>query len=293
MLGTLGYSPQKQMDDQADVLRNLAVNLRQKRKEKKLSRRVLAEAAGVSQRYLAQIEVGKGNVSIGILQRVAHALDSSLLKLLSTIEPADKFSEIFSAAPIETQNAVLQLLSIPDKKKRIALLGLRGAGKSTLGKQAAEILDIPFIELNNVVERLAAMPVGEIISMYGPDGYRKLEADALTEVLAQHDRCILAVAGGIVTNREIYNRLINGFHTIWVQASPEDHMARVRAQGDLRPMKGHGQAMDRLRDILKARRLDYGRADVRLNTSNAREPIVLRSLLEIIRQISAREHNVS
>ncbi len=288
MVGSVDYLSSKQTDDQADVLKTLAINLRQKRKEKKLSRRVLAEVAGVSQRYLAQIEVGKGNVSVGILNRVACALDSSLLKLLGGVEPADKFSEIFSAAPMETQNAVLQLLSIPDKKKRIALLGLRGAGKSTLGKQAAAILDIPFIELNDVVERLAALPVSEIIALYGPDGYRKLEADALTDVLAKHDRCILAVAGGIVTNREIYNRLINRFHTIWVQASPEDHMARVRAQGDLRPMKGHVQVMDRLRDILNARKLDYGRADIHLNTSNAREPIVLRSLLEIIRQTGAK-----
>lgn len=285
MLETPGNSPKKKIDDQADVLKTLAVNLRKKRKENKLSRRALAEVAGVSQRYLAQIEVGEGNVSIRILYRVAHALDTSLSELLGRIESIDTFSEIFSAAPTETQNAVRQLLSIPDKKKRIALLGLRGAGKSTLGKQAGTILDIPFIELNDVVESLAAMPVGEIIAMHGPDGYRKLEADALTEVLAKNDRCILAVAGGIVTNREIYNRLINGFHTIWVQASPVDHMARVRAQGDLRPMKGQVQVMDQLRDILKARRLDYGRADIRLNTSNAREPIVLRSLVEIIRQI--------
>ena len=139
MVGSVDYLSKKQTDDQADVLKTLAINLRQKRKAKKLSRRVLAEVAGVSQRYLAQIEVGKGNVSVGILNRVACALDSSLLKLLGGVEPVDKFSEIFSAAPMETQNAVLQLLSIPDKKKRIALLGLRGAGKSTLGKQLSLI----------------------------------------------------------------------------------------------------------------------------------------------------------
>ena len=274
----------KQLDDQAEVLESLAKTLRQKRAEKKLSRRVLAEMAGVSQRYLAQIEAGKGNVSICVLQRVADALDSNLLKLLGRVEIKDTVAEKFAAASVEVQHAVLQTLSIHEKEKRIALIGLRGAGKSSLGKQSATALGIPFIELNDIVERLAGMPIGDIIAMYGVEGYRKLEGDALTEVFAMHKTCILAVSGGIVTSSHTYNRLINGCHTIWLQASAEDHMARVRAQGDLRPMKGHLQAMDSLRDILKERALDYERADVCLNTSNAREPIVLRSLLELIKQ---------
>ncbi|HID68368.1 MAG TPA: helix-turn-helix domain-containing protein, partial [Roseibacterium sp.] len=253
-----------------------------------MSRRVLAETSGVSPRYLAQLESGEGNISIGLLFRVAEALGVSIDALVNSSElPADArcVGEAFAAADMATQAQVRRLLSgdVP-KAGRICLIGLRGAGKSTLGAASAKALNVPFIELNSEIEAAGGIAIREIMGLYGPEGYRQLEADALDQIVADHDRAVVAVAGGIVGNSDIFDRLLNRFHTIWLRASPEEHMARVRAQGDTRPMEGNPQAMAQLRLILTGREAEYGRADVVLDTEGCSAPASLEALLALIEQ---------
>lgn len=251
-----------------------------------MSRRALSEVSGVSPRYLAQLEGGEGNISIGLLFRVAEALCVSMETLISASElspEARRIGEAFAAADAVTQDRVRGLLSgATSKAGRVCLIGLRGAGKSTLGAAAAKALDAPFIELNRAIEAAGGMPIGEIMGLYGPEGYRQLEADALDRIVAEQDRAVVAVAGGIVGDAQTFDRLLDRFHTIWVKASPEEHMARVRAQGDTRPMDGNPQAMAQLRLILTSREAEYGRADTVLDTSGQGAEVSLAELLALI-----------
>lgn len=251
-----------------------------------MSRRVLSEVSGVSPRYLAQLEGGEGNISIGLLFRVAEALGVSMEALVSPSDltpEARRIGEAFAAADTATQANVRGLLSgATSKSGRVCLIGLRGAGKSTLGAAAAKALDAPFIELNRAIEAAGGMPIGEIMGLYGPEGYRQLEADALDKIVAEQDRAIVAVAGGIVSDADTFDRLLDRFHTIWVKASPEEHMARVRAQGDTRPMDGNPQAMAQLCLILTGRETEYGRADAVLDTGGRGVEASLTELLALI-----------
>lgn len=253
---------------------------------RQMSRRALSEASGVSPRYLAQLEGGQGNISIGLLFRVAEALGVSIETLLSASEispEARRMGEAFAGADAVTQDRVRGLLSgATSKAGRVCLIGLRGAGKSTLGAAAAKALDAPFIELNRAIEAAGGMPIGEIMGLYGPEGYRQLEADALDKIVAEQDRAVVAVAGGIVSDAQTFDRLLDRFHTIWIKASPEEHMARVRAQGDTRPMDGNPQAMAQLRLILTSREAEYGRADTVLDTSGQGVEASLTELLALI-----------
>jgi len=153
------------------------------------------------------------------------------------------------------------------KADRICLIGLRGAGKSTLGALIASDLAVPFIELNKEIESQIGAPVGEIIALYGEEGYRQIEADTLEKITREHRRVVLAVAGGIVSSARAFDSVLQNFHTIWIRAQPADHMERVRAQGDLRPMAGNPQAMEQLRQILRAREEHYAKAAYQLDTS--------------------------
>lgn len=251
-----------------------------------MSRRVLSEMSGVSPRYLAQLEGGEGNISIGLLLRVAEALGVSLEVLVSPSDlPAEarRMGEAFAGADMATQERVRGLLSgSTSKAARVCLIGLRGAGKSTLGAAAAKALDVPFIELNRAIEAAGSMPIAEIMALYGPEGYRQLEADALDKIVAEQDRVIVAVAGGIVGEGQTFDRLLDRFHTVWVKTSPEEHMARVRAQGDTRPMEGNPQAMAQLRLILTSRETDYGRATAVLDTKGQRVETSLKGMLALI-----------
>lgn len=251
-----------------------------------MSRRVLSEVSGVSPRYLAQLEGGEGNISIGLLFRVAEALGVSMEMLISpsdlTVE-ARRVAEAFAGADKATQGEVQALLSgSATKAGRICLIGLRGAGKSTLGAAAAKALDAPFIELNRAIEAAGGMPISEIMGLYGPEGYRQLEADALDKIVAEQDRAMVAVAGGIVGDAQTFGRLLDRFHTVWIKASPEEHMARVRAQGDTRPMEGNPQAMAQLRLILTSREAEYARADAELDTGGQSVSTSLAALLALI-----------
>ncbi|MFZ7089950.1 helix-turn-helix transcriptional regulator [Primorskyibacter sp. 2E233] len=276
----------------ADLMARVGERVRKARERKGIPRRVLSEMSGVSPRYLAQLESGEGNISIGLLKRVAVALDYRIEWLVGQDDPFGsevmQVAEMFRTADRGTQQAVLRALSTEPSRcqraGRICLVGLRGAGKSTLGKLAGEALNLPFVELNREIELTGGMPVDEIMALYGQEGYRKLEADALDRIVATYDRLILAVAGGIVAEPTTYNSLLGRFHTIWLKASPSEHMDRVRAQGDTRPMAGNPEAMAQLRSILQSREALYERAHAQLDTSGATVQDTLKRLQSLIHE---------
>lgn len=257
------------------LIARVGERVRKARERKGIPRRVLSDRSGVSPRYLAQLEAGEGNISIGLLQRVAVALDHRIEWLIGEEDPwtsdALRVADLFRGATSATQQAVLSLLApeAPETQRagRVCLVGLRGAGKSTLGAMAGQVLGIPFLELNSEIESQSGMPVSELMALYGQEGYRQLEAQAINRIIATHDSLILAVAGGIVAEPETYTNVLAHFHTIWIKARPDEHMARVRAQGDERPMAGNPEAMEQLRSILTSREALYGRALAQLDTS--------------------------
>ena len=273
-----------------ELIKRIAVRVREARKSRGLPRRVLSEMSGVSPRYLAQLEAGEGNISVILLQRVAGALDLKIEALLaeSTLldREAERIAQVFSNANPEVQQQVRMLLFAQSQTElragRICLIGLRGAGKSTLGKLAGDALGLPFVELNKEIEAASDMPIAEVMALYGQEGYRELEAEALARVNAKHDKMILAVAGGIVAETKTYTRLLQRFHTIWVHTSPAEYMQRVRAQGDVRPMAGNPAAMTQLKNLLDTRTPLYERADAQINTSNRPVKASLKDLLRII-----------
>lgn len=266
--------------------------VRKARELKGIPRRVLSEASGVSPRYLALLEAGEGNISIGLLQRVAEALDHRIEWLLGEDDPwtsdALRVTNLFRTATAETRAKVLEILApqpqASARRNRIALIGLRGAGKSTLGSLAAEELGIPFVELNREIEDQAGMPVTEVMAFYGQEGYRRLEAQALSRIVATHSSVLLAVAGGIVSDPDVFKNLLTHFHTIWIKASPAEHMERVRAQGDTRPMAGNPEAMDQLKFILTSREALYDQARAKLNTTGRSVTQSLADFVVLVRE---------
>ncbi|WP_425044981.1 helix-turn-helix transcriptional regulator [Primorskyibacter sp. S87] len=273
------------------LIQRVGDRVRKTRERRGISRRVLSEMSGVSPRYLAQLETGAGNISIGLLQRIAVALDHRIEWFVGEEDPwtseALRVAELFRVSSAETQRSVLQILEPQPTKAmragRICLVGLRGAGKSTLGAMVGEALGIPFVELNDEIETQSGMPVSEVMALYGQEGYRKLEAQAVSRVIAMHDEMVLAVAGGIVAEPETYATLLSHFHTVWVRAAPEEHMARVRAQGDERPMAGNPEAMEQLRSILASREALYSKALDHMDTSGQSKNASAAHLIDIIR----------
>jgi XRE family aerobic/anaerobic benzoate catabolism transcriptional regulator len=204
------------------------------------TRRQLAAASGVSERYLAQLEAGRGNISVLLLRKVARAM----------------------GVPVES------LVREDEAQARpIALIGLRGAGKSTLGAKLAQALELPFIELDREVEKEAGAKLAEVFAMYGQDAFRRFERRALERVLAQHAAAVIAAGGGLVTDPATYELLLSRCRCVWLKAAPEEHMSRVIAQGDMRPFKGRGAALDEIRKLLADRSRLYGRAELTLDTS--------------------------
>lgn len=273
------------------LIQRVGERVRRARERKGIPRRVLSEMSGVSPRYLAQLEAGEGNISIGLLQRVAFALDHRIEWLVGHEDPwtsdALRVADLFRASSADVQQTILRTLN-PEpaetlRAHRICLVGLRGAGKSTLGAMLGETLNIPFVELNSEIEEQSGMPVSEVMALYGQEGYRKLEAQAIGRIIATHDSMVLAVAGGIVAEPDTYNLLLGHFHTIWLKASPEDHMTRVRAQGDERPMAGNPEAMEQLKSILTSREALYAKALAQLDTTGLTADTSLENLLTLIR----------
>ena len=259
----------------AALLRSLGTRLRQMRKSKGFSRRSLSERSGVSPRYLAKIEAGYGNISIGLLIKLAAALEQPIEHFLMADamfhSDLPHVSQLYARADTSVRARVLQVLD-PErmglqKAQRLCLVGLRGAGKSTLGARVAKVFGAPFIELNGEIEKNAGMALGEIIALYGQEGYRQLEADTLTSIIEGRKRAVVAVAGGIVSEEGSFYHVLSRFHTVWLKASASEHMERVRAQGDVRPMQDNPQAMIQLRQILRSREALYTQSDHVLDTS--------------------------
>ena len=275
----------------AALLGRVGDRVRDARKRRGLSRRALAEKSGVSERYLAQLETGQGNISIGLLLRLAEALDFRIEWLIAEHDPwHSDIGTIATLLPRASRQQLAQVIRVldpenPDRRRarRIALIGLRGAGKSTLGRLAAEHFDVPFLELNDDIELASGMAVHEVIALYGQEGYRHLERDALERIAATHDTLVLAVAGGIVAQPDTYAFLLRNYHTIWLKAAPEEHMTRVREQGDERPMAGNPDAMDELRKILTSREALYAQAAAWVDTSGS---TLERSLADVIEAVS-------
>jgi XRE family transcriptional regulator, aerobic/anaerobic benzoate catabolism transcriptional regulator len=256
-LNSTATLPASQTDDEA-FLSRLGERVRAWRDSRKVTRKALALASGVSERYLAQLETGQGNMSILLLRQLAQAMEM----------------------PVE--DLVRELPAVP-RRERIALVGLRGAGKSTLGTKLAADLGLPFIELDREIEREAGATLSELFGMYGQEGYRRYERRALERVLAGNERCVIATGGSIVTAPETYARLLSSCFTVWLKAAPEEHMGRVIAQGDMRPMHGHAAAMDDLKQLLLERTHLYERADVAVDTAGR----TLRQCLSELRKIYA------
>lgn len=283
-------SPKRIPAESAPLIDRLASRVRTARLAQGLPRRALSERSGVSPRYLAQLEAGEGNISVLLLHRVAMALNLDIEDLLAEQPALDadvaRVAQLYCGAPAAVQGRVRALLApqnpVSLRAQRICLVGLRGAGKSTLGALAAEKLKVPFVELNDEVEALAGMPLDEITALYGQHGYRAFEARAVAHVVEQHDKLILAVAGGIVGDDAAYTQVLDRFHTIWISTSAAEHMARVRAQGDLRPMDGNAAAMDQFKAFLTERTPLYERALAQVNTSNKPVQSSVNELLTII-----------
>ena len=262
-------------DAEAEFLAALGARVRHLRAMRGMSRKVLSAASGVSERYIAQLESGQGNVSIILLRRVAQATGARLEDLVPGADASPDWPVIRdlmrgASSPIIAQ--VKQLLSgngaaNGGASERVALIGLRGAGKSTLGRIVAEKLGWQFVELNKEIERDNDMSVPEIFAMYGQEGYRRFEQAAVRKLIARDGAIVLATGGGIVAEPVTFDLILSSFYTIWLKAEPEEHMRRVREQGDLRPMGGDASAMQELRAILVNREPFYARARATLDTA--------------------------
>jgi XRE family aerobic/anaerobic benzoate catabolism transcriptional regulator len=257
-------------------LAGLGRRVREAREQRGMARKVLSRTADVSERYLAQLEAGEGNASVVLLRRVAVALGVRLTDLLDSAEPVAEHRLIrrfLDSLPRERLEEVLRRLTQDFgqeeavRRKRITLIGLRGAGKSTLGAELAKTLRRRFVELDKEIEREAGISLPEVFLLYGQEGYRRIERRCLERMINSQEDMVLTVGGGIVSEPETYQLLLLNCYTVWVKAAPEEHMARVVAQGDLRPMAGHAEAMEDLRNILSARESLYGKADAVVDTS--------------------------
>ena len=236
-------------------LARLGERVRAWRAEHGMSRKALALASGVSERYLAQLEAGRGNISVLLLRKLARAMGVAVERL------------------VREEEAV---------QKPIALVGLRGAGKSTLGAKLAASLELPFVELDREVEKEAGAPLAEVFAMYGQDAFRRFERRALERVLAAHARAVIATGGSLVTDPSTYELLLERCRTVWLKASPQEHMSRVLAQGDTRPFKGRSAALDEIRKLLADRDRLYGRAAAVIDTSGKSVRQALAELRRVI-----------
>ena len=264
--------------DHAVFVTGIGRLVRLSRAKRGMTRRQLALESGASERYLAQIESGQGNPSVLILKSIAQALDVPIIELLPRANgrPAamTHVLDVLARTPVAELPALAELIEshaarhvAADRARRIALVGLRGAGKSTLGRRLADELACPFIELDRLVEQDYGARIPDLIEIAGLATFRRYERACLERVIDEHDTAVIATAGGIVSDAETYALLLRRSHTVWVRASPDEHMKRVMEQGDFRPMAQNREAMADLVAILEARRPDYARAQAELDTS--------------------------
>jgi XRE family aerobic/anaerobic benzoate catabolism transcriptional regulator len=263
---------------EADYLRHLGERIREARARRGMTRKILARDSGVSERYLAQLESGQGNISIILLRQVAQAMGLPLADIVreGPEHPAEltlliqSLTRLAPAELAEARRLLAQSFGAAmehERRHRIALIGLRGAGKSTLGAALARELGVPFIELDREIERLAGMDLATLFDLYGQSAYRRHERQALENVIETQKRVVIATGGSLVSEPATYELLLEACFTVWLTATPEEHMGRVVAQGDLRPMADSAAAMEDLRRILAGRRALYARADRTVDTA--------------------------
>ena len=269
-------APSANNSDDADFLAAMGRHAREARERRGMARKAISQNAGVSERYLAQLEAGEANASVLLLRSVARALDLPLTELLDPRESSVEqrlIHRLLDGLPAHRlEDVVFRLMrdfgdEASARRRRVALIGLRGAGKSTLGSALAATLRNPFVELDREIEREAGISLSEVFLLYGQAGYRRIERHCLERLIRAHPEMVMTVGGGIVSEPETYNLLLRNCFTVWIKASPDEHMARVVAQGDLRPMQGNAEAMKDLARILDAREPLYRKADITLDTS--------------------------
>ena len=266
-------------------LHSLGERVRALRARRGMTRKALSAAADVSERHLANLEYGLGNASVLVLLQVAQALKCTLAELLG--DPTTRSPEWLMIRELlensdeatlrRAREAIGELLGtggahgrgLSTRSSRVALIGLRGAGKSTLGRMLADDLGFPFVELSREIEKFAGCSINEIQSLYGQNAYRRYERRAMEEAIQIYPEAVIATPGGLVSDAATFNLLLAHCTTVWLQADPEDHMRRVAAQGDLRPMAGNREAMEDLKGILAGRAAFYSKAEFRLDTSAA------------------------
>jgi XRE family transcriptional regulator, aerobic/anaerobic benzoate catabolism transcriptional regulator len=271
------------VEDKNPFLVALGERVRALRARRGMTRKAVSIAADVSERHLANLEYGVGNASILVLLQVAQALQVSLTELTGDVTTSSPewlmlrellegrtepdlrraritLGELFGTGGAAHKNGGA-------RSPRVALIGLRGGGKSTLGQLLSEDLHVPFIELSGEIEKFAGCTVAEIQALYGQNAYRRYERRALEETIQIYSECVIAVPGGLVSDPATFNELLAHCTTVWLQATPEDHMKRVVAQGDLRPMAASKEAMQDLKGILAGRAAFYSKADFSLDTS--------------------------
>jgi len=272
--------------------------VRSLRARKGMTRRDLSLASDVSERHLASLEGGVGNPSVLILRQIAQSLDCQIAELLgdeTTLSPEwllirdllrDRSDDDLRRGRLALAETYGQAGNQSARSRRIALIGLRGAGKSSMGQRLADALNTPFVELNREIERVSGCGLAEIHNLLGPNAYRRYERRALEEAVQRYPDAVMATPGGIVSDASTFNLLLANCFTIWLKASPEEHMNRVIAQGDLRPMAGNvgnAEAMDDLKRILAGRAAFYNKADIAFDTSGKSADACFQALLRLIK----------
>jgi XRE family aerobic/anaerobic benzoate catabolism transcriptional regulator len=277
-------------------LEALGERVRTLRSRKGMTRRAVAVAADVSERHLANLEYGTGNVSVLVLLQVANALQCSLAELLGDVTTTSPewllIRELLSKrSEADLRRARVQLSDMlgeggnaQERKNRIALIGLRGAGKTSLGQRLADDMGFPFIELSREIEQFAGCQISEIHNLYGANAYRRYERRALEEAIQIYPEVVIATPGGLVSDSANFNLLLSHCTTVWLQADAADHMGRVAAQGDMRPMAASREAMEDLKRILEGRSAFYSKADLAINTSARTEDQAFDALRTSVRQ---------
>ncbi|KAB2915745.1 MAG: helix-turn-helix transcriptional regulator [Hyphomicrobiaceae bacterium] len=273
-------------------LKRVGERVRLGRARRGMSRKILSKASGVSERYLAELERGAGNASLLVLRQIADALSIEAADLISDQpeRPVDltlaihQLERLAPAELAEARRLLAQRFGAAGVAAhgRIALVGLRGAGKTTLGQLAAEALGVPFVELDREVERASGMELSEIFAVHGQAMFRQLERQCLETIIERFDRVVIATGGSLVTEPATYDLLLSTCFVIWLSTTPDQHMSRVIAQGDLRPMAEGPQAMDDLKAILASRTPLYAKAAAEVNTSDKSEAQAFAALLAVI-----------
>ncbi len=274
----------------------LGDRVRALRERRGMTRKAVALAAQISERHLASLEYGTGNASILILLQVAQALQCSLAEMLGDVTTSspewlmlrEMLEHCDEAALRRVRVAVGELLGTGGgnaaRSSRVALIGLRGAGKSTLGQMLAEDLGFPFVELSREIEKFAGCGIAEIQALYGMNAYRRYERRALEEAIQIYPEAVIATPGGLVSDPATFNQLLAHCTTVWLYADPQDHMRRVIAQGDTRPMAASKEAMKDLKGILASRAAFYSKADFKLDTSEQPLEVTFFALRNLVRQ---------